>query len=186
MRALSIAYAQTLIQHAPALDFDVLFGPAYKGIPLATATVDKLAELAPERFGEVSYSFNRKEAKDHGEGGMIVGGELKGKRVMIIDDVVTAGTAKREAIDIIRKEGGEVVGIVVALDRMEKMPAAPGEDDDDGVPRESAIGAMRKEYGIPILSVLDLNDVVRGLRDSGRGADAEQCEAYRAKYRASD
>jgi len=164
----------------------VLFGPAYKGIPLATTTVDKLAELSPDRFGKVSYSFDRKEAKDHGEGGVIVGGSLSGQKVMIIDDVVTAGTAKREAIDLIRRQGGEVVGIIVALDRMEKMPAGKGEDDEDGVPRGSAIGALRQEYGIPILSVLTLDDLVTGLRGNGRSKDADSCEEYRTKYRASD
>ena len=186
VRSLSVAYASALISYSPTLEFDVLFGPAYKGIPLACTTVDKLADLAPERFAGVSFSFDRKEAKDHGEGGVIVGGELKGKKVMIIDDVVTAGTAKREAIQLIRKQGGTVVGIVVALDRMEKMPAGEGQDDEDGVPRESAIGAMRREYGIPVLSVLTLDDLVEGLRESGRDSDAEACEAYRKKYRASD
>ena len=186
VRALSTAYAQTLISYEPKLDFSVLFGPAYKGIALAATAVDKLAELNPERFKDVSYSFNRKEAKDHGEGGMIVGGSLKGQKVMIIDDVVTAGTAKREAIELIQKEGGTVVGIVIALDRKEKLPAGPGENDEDGVRRESAIGTMRKEYGIPILSILTLDDLIQGLKDSGRGADANRCEEYRAKYGASD
>jgi len=132
LRAISTAYAHLLIENAQSpspIDFEILFGPAYKGIPLATATVDKLADLQPEKYGQLCYSFDRKEAKDHGEGGNIVGAPLKGKRVLIVDDVVTAGTAKREAIDKIRKEGGIVVGILVALDRMEKLP---GPDGDDG------------------------------------------------------
>ena len=186
VRALAIAYAEALISQEPALDFTVLFGPAYKGIPLAVSAVEKLGELSPDRFADVSYSFNRKEAKNHGEGGTVVGATLRGQRVVIVDDVVTAGTAKREAVDIIRQAGGEVVGMVVALDRMEKMPASEGQDDEDGVPRESAIGALRRELGIPILSVLTLDDLVTGLRQSGRTDVAEQCEAYRAKYRASD
>ena len=186
VRALSNAYAQALISYEPALEFSVLFGPAYKGIALSATTVDKLGELCPARFADASFSFNRKEAKDHGEGGTIVGATLKGQKVVIIDDVVTAGTAKREAVEMIRSEGGEVVGMVVALDRQEKMPAGPGEDDEDGIPRESAIGALRKEFDIPILSVLTLDDLVKGLRESGRTGDAERCEAYRAKYRASD
>ncbi|KAL9120728.1 MAG: hypothetical protein Q9187_002716 [Circinaria calcarea] len=186
LRALSTAYAQTIIAHDPPLQFDVLFGPAYKGIPLATAVVEKLADLDNERFGDVSYSFNRKEAKDHGEGGMIVGGELKGKRVMIIDDVVTAGTAKREAIEIIKKEGGELVGIIVALDRMEKMPAVEGEIDGDGKPGPSAIGQIRKEYGIPVLSVITLEDLIEGMKTMGREGDALRCASYRDKYRAND
>ena len=186
LRSLSTAYAQTLIDHEPQLEFSVLFGPAYKGIPLATATVDKLGELDPARFAEVSYSFDRKEAKDHGEGGIIVGGELKGQRVMIIDDVVTAGTAKRQAIDLIRREGGTLVGIIVALDRMEKMPAGEGEDDDDGKPRESAIGQIRREFGVPVLSILTLDDLIGGLKNLGKLEEAEACEKYRGKYGASD
>ncbi|MCJ1411172.1 orotate phosphoribosyltransferase [Ptychographa xylographoides] len=186
IRALSTAYAQTLIQHTPALEFDVLFGPAYKGIPLATATVDKLAELDPHRFSEVSYSFDRKEAKDHGEGGVIVGGGLQGKRVVIIDDVVTAGTAKRQAIDLIRREGGTLVGIIVALDRQEKMPASAGQDDEDERPRESAIGQIRNEYGVPVLSILTLEDLIGGMKSLGREEDAKACEAYWTKYKASD
>ena len=181
--ALATAYASALIEQDA--HFSVLFGPAYKGIVLAATTVMKLAELSPTRFASVSYSHDRKEAKDHGEGGVIVGGALAGKKVMIIDDVVTAGTAKKQAIDLIRRQGGEVVGIIVALDRQEKMPAAAGEDDEDGVPRPSAIGALEKEFGIPFLSVLTLDDLVNGLRQKGRGADADRCEAYRAKYRAS-
>ncbi|MCJ1244974.1 orotate phosphoribosyltransferase [Trapelia coarctata] len=186
LRALSTAYAQTLLAYSPALEFSVLFGPAYKGIPLATATVDKLAELDPERFGELSYSFDRKEAKDHGEGGMIVGGELKGKRVVIIDDVVTAGTAKRQAIELIRREGGTLVAIIVALDRQEKMPGGEGEDDEDGKPRESAMGQIRREYGVPVLSILTLEDLIGETKGLGREEDARACEAYWAKYRASD
>ena len=186
VQALSTAYAQTLIHYEPALDFSVLFGPAYKGIPLAATVVREIVDLCPERFGMVGYSFNRKEAKDHGEGGMFLGIPLKGKRVMIIDDVVTAGTAKREAIEQIGKEGGEVVGIVVALDRMEKMPAEHGENDEDSVPRGSAIGALKKEYGIPVISILTLDDLVKGLKGSGREEDAVRCEEYRARYKASD
>ena len=94
LRALSTAYAKTIIEaHNNGLDFDIVFGPAYKGIPLATATTDKLAQLDPANFDQICYSFDRKEAKDHGEGGSIVGAPLKGKRVLIVDDVVSAGTA---------------------------------------------------------------------------------------------
>jgi orotate phosphoribosyltransferase len=150
----------------------------------------ELARLAPDRFNHVSFSFNRKEAKDHGEGGTIVGGSLKGQRVMIIDDVVTAGTAKKEAIEMIRAEGGQVAGIVIALDRNEKLPAdaAKGEDDEDGVPRESAIGALKRELGteVPIISVLTLNDLIEGLAARGLGEELNGVKAYREKYRASD
>ena len=148
----------------------------------------ELAKLAPERFSNVSFSFNRKEVKDHGEGGSIVGGSLKGRRVMIIDDVVTAGTAKREAIEMIRQEGGEVAGIVIALDRNEKLPAdlAKGENDEDGVPRESAVGALRTELGpsVPIVSVLNLDDLMAGLAERGMNQYLKSVEEYRAKYRA--
>ena len=185
LRAISTAYAKTIIETKTTspLDFDILFGPAYKGIPLATATADKLADLEPENYGKICYSFDRKEAKDHGEGGNIVGAPLKGKRVLIVDDVVTAGTAKREAIDKIRKEGGIVVGILVALDRMEKLPAPNG---DDSLPMSSAIGEIRKEFGIPVLSILTLNDIIGGLKGVVSEEDIRRMEEYIAKYKASD
>jgi len=186
LRALSTAYAKTIIEASTSsapLEFDILFGPAYKGIPLATATVDKLADLQPEKYEKVCYSFDRKEAKDHGEGGNIVGAPLKGKRVLIVDDVVTAGTAKREAIAKIRKEGGIVVGILVALDRMEKLPAPNG---DDSTPMPSAIGEIKKEYGIPVLSILTLNDIIGGLKGNISDEDIRRMEEYRVKYKASD
>jgi len=100
-----------------------------------------------------------------------------------VDDVVTDGTAKRQAIETIRKEGGIVVGILVALDRMEKMPAPNG---DDNMPMPSAIGAMRKEYGIPVLSILTLDDIIRGLKGIGSEEDIRRLEEHRAKYKSSD
>ncbi|KAA6414860.1 MAG: orotate phosphoribosyltransferase [Lasallia pustulata] len=186
LRSISTAYAQSIRDYLstdPNFQFDVLFGPAYKGIPLATATVDKLAQIDPDRFEGLSYSFNRKEAKDHGKGGNIVGAPLKGKRVLIVDDVITAGTAMREAIDIIRKEGGELAGVIVALDRMEKMPA---QTDDDGTPRPSAIGEVRRQYGVPVLSIITLDDLIDGLREMGDEDDIKRLEGYKARYRASD
>ena len=186
LRSISSAYAHTLKTHAESdasFQFDILFGPAYKGIPLAAATIDKLADLDIEQYGKKSYSFNRKEAKDHGEGGSIVGASLKGKKIVIVDDVITAGTAIREAIDIIKKEGGELVGIIVAFDRKEKMPSAT---DDDGTPRPSAIGEVRKHYGIPVLAILTLDDVVEYLRSLGSADDLKRLDEYRAKYKASD
>jgi len=185
LRSISSAYAHTLSTFAtsnPTFQFDVLFGPAYKGIPLAASTVDKLADLDLEKYGNISYSFNRKEAKDHGEGGNIVGASLKGQRIVIVDDVITAGTAIREAIEIIKREGGELVGIIVAFDRMEKMPSAT---DDDGVPRPSAIGEVRQQYGIPVLPILTLDDVIEYLKSLGTEEDLKRLEEYRAKYRAS-
>jgi orotate phosphoribosyltransferase len=138
--------------------------------------------LDPEKYGKVCYSFDRKEAKEHGEGGSIVGAPLKGKRLLIVDCVVSAGTAKREAIEKSRKEGGFVVGIVVALDRMEKLPAPNG---DDITPMPSAIGEIRKEYGIPALSILALNDIIGGLRGDISDEDIRRMEQYGAKYKAS-
>lgn len=181
LRSISTAYAATLASE-PSLSLDVLFGPAYKGIPLATAVVEKLAD-EDERYKHVSYSFNRKEAKDHGEGGNIVGASLKGKKVVVIDDVITAGTAIREAISIIQRERGKLVGIIVAFDRLEKAPSAT---DDDGQPRPSAIGELRKTYGIPILSILTLDDVVEYLKTLGTEEDLKRLEDYRARYKASD
>ncbi|KAL9087032.1 MAG: hypothetical protein Q9165_006860 [Trypethelium subeluteriae] len=182
VRAISLAYAHTLAVE-PDLEFDVLFGPAYKGIPIAAATTLGLALVDEKRYGQVSYSFNRKEAKDHGEGGIIVGAPLKGKRVVIIDDVMTAGTAMREAIDIIEKQGGTLVGIVVAFDRMEKIPSPA---DDDGTPRPSTIGEFRKEFKVPVLSILTLDDVSKSLEGMGSETELRRLEEYREKYRASD
>ena len=159
----------------------MLFGPAYKGIAIAAVTIDKLLDVDPGRFGEVSCCYNRKEAKDHGEAGVIVGGDLKGKRVMIIDDVVTAGTAKREAINLIHAQGGVVVGIIVALDRMEKIS---GTDDDR--PGPSAMSKIRSEYGFPVLSILNLDNIITGLRGRGNINEAKECADYAARYRATD
>lgn len=184
-RAISSAFAQTIIdaQQTGRLHFDIVFGPAYKGIPLSSAIAIKIGELDPSQLDSISYSFDRKEAKDHGEGGNIVGAPLKGKRVLIVDDVITAGTAKREAIDKIRKEGGIVAGIVVALDRMEKLPAADG---DDTKPGSSAIGELRREYGIPIFAILTLDDIVQGMKGFASADDVRRTEEYRQKYKAVD
>lgn len=165
------------------LAFDVLFGPAYKGIVLAATTGGALSRLDPARFGALSWSYNRKEAKDHGEGGSIVGAGLKGKRVVIIDDVITAGTAIREAVELIRREGGTLVGIVVAIDRQEKVTGSP---DDDPAPRPSAIGQLRKELAIPVLTIVNLDDITEYVKKIGSEDQLRQMEAYRAKYRASD
>jgi len=131
------------------IDFDVLFGPAYKGIPLAATTS---VALAQEHGIDKPYAFNRKEAKDHGEGGNIVGHALEGQ-VLIIDDVITAGTAIREAIDIITSNGAKPAGVLIALDRMEK-----GQDD------LSAIQEVEVEFGIPVISIITLNDIIDYLK----------------------
>jgi orotate phosphoribosyltransferase len=182
LRALSSAFAQTIAAQSD-LDFDILFGPAYKGIPLAVAGLDKLSELDEKRYGHVSYSFNRKEAKDHGDGGTIVGAPLKGKKVLIVDDVMTAGTAVKEAVGIIESQGGVLAGIVVALDRMEKAPAKEGEDED--APRKSTLGEVRDRYGVPVVAVLTLDDIVEGFKKIGTKEQIQELEEYRAKYQAS-
>ncbi|KAK4499100.1 hypothetical protein PRZ48_009612 [Zasmidium cellare] len=191
IRAIASAYAQTLHTHAlthPTFTFDVLFGPAYKGIPLAATTAEKLAGLDEERWGEVGYSFNRKEVKDHGEGGLMVGESMKGKRVVVIDDVMTAGTAIREAISIIDSQGGKLVGIIVAIDRQEKMPSESEKrgEGDDGSVRGSTIGEVRRETGVPVLAVLTLEDIVEGMRGLGRGEEVRRMEEYRKVYGATD
>lgn len=183
VRSLSTAFAKAISEHrSPPLQFDVLL-PAYKGIPLAAITVNKLADEDVTRFGDVGCAFNRKEVKTYGDGGSIIGASLKGKRVLIIDDVITAGTAINEAVEIIKREGGNLVGVVVALDRMEKMPSA---EDVDGVPGPSAIGEVRRKYGVPVLAVLNLNDIIDGLRAMGDANDVARLEEYRIKYRSSD
>jgi orotate phosphoribosyltransferase len=148
---------------------------AYKGIPLATSTTDKLAQLNPTKYNHITYSFNRKEAKDHGEGGLIVGAPLSGKKVIIIDDVITAGTAMKEAIGIIKQQGGILVGVVVALDRMERM------GDEGG----GAIEEVRREYGVPVLSVVDLNDLIGVLGDVGDEGEMRRVEEYKRRYEVS-
>jgi orotate phosphoribosyltransferase len=188
LRSISTAFANTLHSYVLStasaenpFEFDILFGPAYKGIPLASSTLDKLCEIDEERYGDVSYSFNRKEAKSHGEGGSIVGSPLRGKKIIIIDDVITAGTAIREAIDIIKAEGGTLVGILVAFNRDERIGEGKGQEG-------SAIGSVRRETGVPVLSILSLDDVVSWL-GSGEGAGEEvggRVRAYRERWQARD
>ncbi|KAF4971669.1 hypothetical protein FZEAL_9777 [Fusarium zealandicum] len=182
---IATAFAKSIVeaQQQTGLEFDIIFGPAYKGIPLSSSIAVKLGELAPENLDRVSYSFDRKEAKDHGEGGNIVGAPLKGKKVLIVDDVITAGTAKREAIDKIRKEGGIVAGIVVALDRMEKLPAADG---DETKPGPSAISELRKEFEIPIFTILTLDDIIEGMKSFASEEDVKRTQEYRRQYKATD
>jgi len=130
-----------------ALDFDLLFGPAYKGIPLATA----LASEYTQRGRDLALTFDRKETKDHGEGGHLIGADMAGKRVLIVDDVITAGTAVRQSLALIHAAGGIPVGIIVALDRQEIIT------DDD---RRSATQVLAENTGIAIVSVARLNDLL--------------------------
>jgi orotate phosphoribosyltransferase len=158
-------YADT-IQRAN-IQFDVLFGPAYKGIPLVSTAVVALAE---HHRRDVPWAFNRKEAKDHGEGGMIVGAPLKG-RVLIIDDVITAGTAIRESIEIIRAAGAEPVGVVLALDRQER-----------GQGRLSAVQEVEQEMKLPVASILKLEHLIDYLAASGNASQLEAMKRYRQEY----
>jgi orotate phosphoribosyltransferase len=166
LAALGAAYAQSAI--ASGIHFDMLFGPAYKGIPLATAAAIALAGTAK---GSVPLAFNRKEAKAHGEGGMLIGAPVQGS-VLIVDDVITAGTAIRESLTLIRAHGATPVGILIALDRQERGRGA-----------RSAAQEIEAEFGIPVIAIARLDDL---LALTGEHADLAQyrprLEAYRAAY----
>jgi len=167
-------YAQALLDSGVA--FDMLFGPAYKGIPLATATAVALAGHAGMRGRDVPFAFNRKEAKDHGEGGTLVGAPLQG-RVVIIDDVITAGTSVRESVEIIRAAGAEPAAVLIALDRMER--AGP----DDALSPHSAVQDVARTYGVPVVSIANLGDILGLLQHDAQFAEhREAVLAYRAKY----
>src|SRR4029079_15878567 len=146
---------------------DQLFGPAYKGIPLASATAIALAELGHN----LPWSFNRKEAKDHGEGGVVVGAPLRG-RVLIVDDVITAGTSVRASVELIRAHGANPAGVLIALDRMER-----------GQGSASAVQEVRALYGIPVVAIATLDDLMGflGSRADLQAQDAA-VDAYRRQY----
>lgn len=167
-------YAQALIDSK--LPFDMLFGPAYKGIPLATATSVALASHAGLQGRDVSFAYNRKETKDHGEGGVLVGAPLKGK-VVIIDDVITAGTSVRESVDIIRAAGAEPCAVLIAMDRMER--AGP----DGALSPHSAVQEVQQRYGLPVVSIASLTDILSLLEHNTEFAEhREAVLAYRARY----
>jgi orotate phosphoribosyltransferase len=168
--AVGRAYAAALA--ASDLEFDMLFGPAYKGIPLVTITA---AAMAERHARSLPFAFNRKEAKDHGEGGMIVGSPLKG-RVLIVDDVITAGTAIRESIEIIRAAGAAPAGVLLALDRQER---APGSDF-------SAVQEVRSQYQIPVISVVNLADLMHHVSRLGQAGDLSSMRLYRERYGLAD
>jgi orotate phosphoribosyltransferase len=156
---------------ASEIEFDMLFGPAYKGIPLATLAA---AALAEHHDVDVAYAFNRKEAKDHGEGGNIVGAPLSG-RVMIVDDVITAGTAVREAAQIIAAAGAEVAGLTISLDRQEV-----------GQGSRSAVQELEQSLDIPVVSIVTLEDLVELLEEAGEYSDfLEPVVKYRERYGAT-
>lgn len=166
LAALGRFYAQTVMDSG--IQFDMLFGPAYKGIPLATVTATALAE---QHGRDLPWCFNRKEAKDHGEGGNLVGAPLTG-RVLIVDDVITAGTAVREAVEIIRKAGATPVGLVIALDRQER-----------GQGTKSAIAEVQEAHNIEVAAIARMADIIAWLetrRDMAPALGAMQ--AYRQQY----
>lgn len=160
-------YAQAVVDSG--IQFDVLFGPAYKGIPVAAVTV---MALATEHGIDMPYAFNRKEAKAHGEGGNIVGAPLVGKRVLIIDDVITAGTAIREAVDIIKAEQAEPVGVLIALDRQEK-----GQGDI------SAVQEVERDFAITVSNIVTMQNLISFLSEDDSQADMLKLMMdYRQQY----
>lgn len=158
-------YAQAIVNSG--IEFDLLFGPAYKGIPLAAVTA---AALAEHHDLDLPYAFNRKEAKDHGEGGNIVGHPLQG-RVLIIDDVITAGTAIRESLDIIQAQGAVPAGVVIALDRQER-----------GQGTRSAIQEVEDDHHIPVAAIVRLEHLAQYLADQGQADVLQRIESYRREY----
>ncbi|ELR8703420.1 orotate phosphoribosyltransferase [Vibrio vulnificus] len=150
------------------IEFDVLFGPAYKGIPIATTTA---VALADHHDIDTPYCFNRKEAKDHGEGGNLVGSALEG-RIMLVDDVITAGTAIRESMEIIQANGADLAGVLVAIDRQEK-----------GKGELSAIQEVERDFACAVISIVSLSDLISFLEEKGDAAEhLDAVKAYRAQY----
>lgn len=167
-------YAQALVQSG--LSFDMLFGPAYKGIPLATSTAIALSAHPAMTGHHVPFAFNRKEAKDHGEGGQLVGAPLKG-RVVIIDDVITAGTSVRESVDIILAAGAQPAAVLIALDRAERS----GPDHD--LTERSALQEVSHQFNIPVITIASLSDVLEVVQTQVEFADYRDAVlAYRAQY----
>jgi orotate phosphoribosyltransferase len=166
-------YAQTLLDSG--VEFDMLFGPAYKGITLASATAVALAA----KGRDTSYAYNRKEAKDHGEGGTIVGAKLQGK-VVIIDDVISAGTSVRESVAMIRAAGAEPAAVLIALDRMERSGT------DDALSELSAVQEVSREFNIPVISIANLADLFTYLdthtADPRLSQHKDAVSAYRTRY----
>ena len=165
-------YARRLL--ASGVQFDMLFGPAYKGITLASATAIALAGLGRN----VPFCHNRKEAKDHGEGGLMVGAPLKG-RVVIIDDVITDGASKRESVEMIRSAGAEPAAVLIAMDRMERS------GPDDNLSERSAVLEFEREFGIPVISIANVADLLQYLRsnhDSALRSHFSAVAGYRERY----
>ncbi|MBB5202756.1 orotate phosphoribosyltransferase [Inhella inkyongensis] len=170
MGRLASAYAQRLLPHVG--EFDLIFGPAYKGITLAATLAVELARLGHNK----PFAYNRKEAKDHGEGGSLVGAPLQG-RVLIVDDVISAGTSVRESIQLIRAAGATPAGVAIALDRQEKA-AENGQD----LPY-SAVQWVQRELGLPVWAIAGLGDLLGFLQgDAGLAEHAPRVQAYRDRY----
>ena len=165
LTALASGYADQLIQ---CDNVEVIFGPAYKGIPFVAATAVALAQNHQQ---SVPWGFNRKEAKDHGEGGVLVGADVKGKKVWIIDDVITAGTAIREVVSILRQAGADIAGVLVALDRQER-----------GQGQLSAIQEVQQELNIPVHALLSMSDLLEYLAAKGDDQALSKMRAYRDAY----
>ena len=163
------AYAATI--RRADLQCDLLFGPAYKGIPLVATTAIALAD---HQGRNLPWSFNRKEAKDHGEGGNIVGAPLRG-RVLIIDDVITAGTAIRESVDLLRAAGATPVGVIIALDRQERGQTA-----------QSAVQEVEQTLGLPVTSIIKLADLIEHLRATGDATQLASLQRYRETFGVSE
>ena len=167
LSALATGYADALAKHANTDDL-VIFGAAYKGIPFVAATAQA---LWVQHGINANWGYNRKEAKDHGEGGMLVGADLTGKKVWVIDDVMTAGTAMREVVEILDKAGASAAGIIVALDRKEK-----GQGD------KSAIQELGESLGVPVLALVTMDDITDYVATHGTAEQLSAMQAYRAQY----
>lgn len=167
LAALGRCYAQRIVDSK--LQFDVLLGPAYKGIPLASATA---IAMANDHGIDVPFAYNRKEAKTHGEGGTLVGAPLEG-RVLVIDDVITAGTAVREVIAMIEEAGATLAGVAIGLNRQER-----------GEGELSAIQALEQAYDVPVLSIIEMSDIIAHLeaRDTEQPGALEAMKNYRSRY----
>jgi orotate phosphoribosyltransferase len=159
------SYAETIVRSGIA--FDMLFGPAYKGIPLVAATATALADAHGR---DVPFAFNRKEAKDHGEGGSVIGSALAG-RVLIVDDVITAGTAIRESADLITKSGARLAGVVLALDRQER-----------GQGKQSAVQEVEGAFGVRCVSIVTLSDLIESLQHGNQAETLTALREYRGRY----
>ena len=173
LQQLAEGYAQVLLDKmATGFEFDALFGPAYKGITLAAATAMALAQ----KGHNIPYAYNRKEAKDHGEGGTLVGAPLAGKRVVIVDDVISAGTSVRESVDMLKAAGATPVAVLIALDRMEKSGTA------QDVGEFSAVQMVEKDFGIPVFAIANLSDLMTYL-DAQSAPELSQYQNAVKQYR---